>query len=97
MVIIKKSTLIEYAKKYAGAKTALKEWYQNVKVADWSSLSDVKKHYPKTDFVGNDHYVFNIKGNAYRLVAMIHFSKRTLYIRFFGTHAEYDKIDATEI
>ena len=61
------------------------------------SLLDVRKTFRTVDYVGNDRYVFNIKGNRYRLVAMIFFDIRTLYVRFVGTHAEYDKIDCTTI
>lgn len=68
-----------------------------VTIANWSNLSEIRETYNDVDFVGNDRYVFNIGGNKYRLVAMIHFSTRTLYIRFIGTHKEYDKIDCTTI
>ena len=59
--------------------------------------ADVKNEFNHVDFVGNDRYVFNIKGNKFRLVAIIHFNIRTLYIRFIGTHTEYDKIDCKNI
>jgi len=61
--------------------------------ADWKCLTDIKKDFGSVDFVGNDRYVFNVKGNAFRLIVMIHFSTRTVYIRWFGTHAEYNKIE----
>lgn len=76
---------------------ALNKWYEVVKKANWSSLNDIKKSFNNVDYVGNDRYVFNIKGNKYRLVAMIFFNIRTVYIRFVGAHAEYDKIDCSEI
>ena len=92
MVIITKTILNEFGLQYTGAAVALNEWYAIVKAADWQSLADVKQTFNSVDYVGNDHYVFNIKGNQYRLVAMIFFDKRTLFIRFVGTHAQYDKI-----
>lgn len=92
MVIISKTILNEFGLQYTGAAAALNEWYAIVKAADWKSLVDVKQTFNSVDYVGNDHYVFNIKGNHYRLVAMIFFDKRTLFIRFVGTHAQYDKI-----
>lgn len=58
----------------------------------WGNFNDVRNTFGSVDAVGNDRYVFNIKGNDYRLIAMIFFDKRTVYIRFIGTHAEYDKI-----
>ena len=92
MVIISKTILNDFGLQHISAITALNEWYTIVKAADWTSLADVKQTFNSVDYVGNDHYVFNIKGNHYRLVAMIFFDKRTLFIRFVGTHAQYDKI-----
>jgi mRNA interferase HigB len=60
-------------------------------------LQDVKETFRSADYAGNDRYVFNIKGNKYRLVALIHFNRRTLYIRFIGTHREYDDVDCSTI
>ncbi|MBS1590844.1 MAG: type II toxin-antitoxin system HigB family toxin [Bacteroidetes bacterium] len=60
--------------------------------ANWKNFTDVLNDFNSVDKVGNDRYVFNIKGNSFRLVAMIHFDIRTVYVRFIGTHAEYDKI-----
>jgi mRNA interferase HigB len=92
MVIITKTKLNEFGKVHSISTEALNHWYRVVVRADWSSFIDVKKDFNSVDAVGNDRYVFNIKGNAYRLIAMIHFDKRTVYIRFIGTHAAYDKL-----
>ncbi|WP_229313064.1 type II toxin-antitoxin system HigB family toxin [Larkinella terrae] len=73
------------------------EWYDIVSKADWSNLNDVRNTYNSVDYVGNERFVFNIKGNRYRLIATVHFSIRTIYIKFIGTHAEYDRIDAKTI
>ncbi len=97
MVIITKTILNAFGHQHTGAMLALNEWYAVVKAADWNSLADIKQTYNSVDYVGNDRYVFNIKGNHYRIVAMIFFDKRTLFIRFVGTHAEYDKIDCSTI
>ncbi|MFQ3598757.1 MAG: type II toxin-antitoxin system HigB family toxin [Chloroherpetonaceae bacterium] len=97
MVIIKKKTLDDFAKRHADALLPLKAWYQTTVAANWRSFADVKKDFPSTDYVGNERYVFNIKGNAYRLVVLIRFSIRTVFIKFIGTHAEYDQIDATTV
>lgn len=97
MVIISKTILVEFGGKYSDSIDALNKWYDVVKQSNWSSLSDIKKSFNTVDYVGNDRYVFNIKGNKYRLVAMIFFDIRTVFIRFIGTHTEYDKIDCSEI
>lgn len=79
------------------AKIALERWYHIALEADWHTLSDVKEQFPSTDYVGNQHYVFNIKGNQYRLVVVIKFVMGYIFIRFVGTHQEYDKIDCSQI
>ncbi len=97
MVIISKSVINEFGLAHANSVDALNNWYITSKQADWSCLEDVWKDFPSCDYVGNDRYVFNVKGNHYRIVAMIFFSVRTVYIRFVGTHAEYNKINAKTI
>jgi mRNA interferase HigB len=77
---------------HADAEDALNNWYRVANMADWSNFHDVKEMFNSVDAIGNDRYVFNIRGNTYRLVAMIFFDVRTVYIRFIGTHAEYDKL-----
>lgn len=67
------------------------------KRAEWDCFADVKDTFNSVDNVGNQHYVFNIKGNNYRLIAVIKFTIKTIFIRFIGTHREYDKINATII
>lgn len=97
MVIIGKAQLNEFGKAHADAGATLDEWYAAVKEVDWSNLAEMKLRFNSVDYVGNDRYVFNIRGNNYRLVAMIFFNKRTVFVRFIGTHAEYDKIDCSTI
>lgn len=77
------------------ATEALNEWFIKTKAADWSNFNDIKNTFNSVDYVGEDRYVFNIKGNQYRLIALIIFQVRTVFIRFIGTHSEYDKIDAS--
>ena len=74
------------------SRVALERWYDITEKASWKNLSEIKVDFPATDYVGNQHYVFNIKGNDYRLVVVIQFTPQRVYIRFVGTHAEYDKI-----
>ena len=97
MVIISKTILVEFGANYSDSIDALNKWYDTSKQANWNSLNDMKKSFNSVDFVGNDRYVFNIRGNKYRLVAIIFFNIRTVFIRFIGTHAEYDKIDCSKI
>jgi mRNA interferase HigB len=97
MVIISKTILKEFGENHAGSFEAINEWWVKTKAADWSSFQDIKATFNSVDYVGNDRYVFNIKGNKYRLVTMIFFDIRTVFIRFIGTHSEYDKIDCSII
>ena len=83
MRIFTEQVLKAYAEKHPDSKVALQ--------------ADIKKTFNTVDNVGNQHYVFNIKGNTYRLVVVIKFTIKFVYIRFIGTHKEYDKIDCTKI
>jgi mRNA interferase HigB len=97
MVILIKRTLLLFAEKHPSAAVPLNNWYEISKSADWNKFADIKTMFNNVDYVGNDRYVFNIKGNDFRLVVMIFFDKRTIYIRFVGTHSEYDKIECSTI
>jgi mRNA interferase HigB len=98
MNVVARPSLIEYEEKYPNAKDWLQTWYYQVKQAKWQNLVKLKTEYPSTDYVGNDRYVFNAKGNHYRLVVAIRFQAQMVYIRWFGTHAEYDKLpDASAV
>lgn len=93
MVIISKTILKEFGDKHSGSVEALNKWCQEIKLSDWNNLNDVKQSFNTVDYVRNDRYVFNIKGKKYRMVVIIFFSIRTIYIRLIGTHNQYDKID----
>jgi mRNA interferase HigB len=97
MVIITKSRLHEFAEIHNDVEDALDDWYRKTKDADWSNFQDIKETFNSVDYAGNNRYIFNIKGNKYRLIALIHFNRRTLYIRFIGTHKEYDEIDCSSV
>lgn len=92
MRIIAERTIREYYEKNPLSKTALEDWVKNVKKAQWNCFADIKVTFNSVDSVGNQHYVFNIKGNDYRLVVVIKFIPKFVLIRFIGTHKEYDKI-----
>ncbi len=92
MRIIAKSTLVEYYTRNPRAKQPLEDWFEITKKAQWQNTNDIRKVFNNVDYMGNDRYVFNIKGNDYRLVVIIRFANGMVYIRFVGTHSEYDKI-----
>jgi len=79
------------------SRVALERWYDVVEEANWKNFSDIREDFPSTDYVGNQHYVFNIRGNNYRLVVVIKFVMGYVFVRFVGTHEEYDKIDCSNI
>lgn len=93
MRIISEKTLFDFAKSHADILKPLQEWVDKVNEANWKNFADIKNTFGSVDYVGNDRFVFDIKGNAYRIVALVFFVPKSLvYIRFINTHAEYDKI-----
>jgi mRNA interferase HigB len=97
MIVITRTRLLDFSKQHPTSVEPLNRWYAIIKNADWSNFSDLKQLFPNADYVGNDRYVFNIKGNDFRLVLMIHFSTRTVYIKYIGTHEDYNKIECSKI
>ncbi len=95
--IFSKSTLRAFWEIHAETEQYLKTWYETVKNADWKTLNDVKQTYANASILKNNRIVFNIVGNSYRLIAKFNFEKQWIFIRFIGTHIEYDKIDANTI
>ena len=92
MRIISRKRLIDYYTIHPQSKIALEDWYKKAEKAEWHSLADIKQTFKSVDYVGNQHYVLNIKGNDFRLIVVIKFTLQHIFIRFIGTHAEYDKI-----
>ena len=97
MRIFTEKPLRDYAEVHPDARTALQDWVRKVKNAEWQSLADIKQTFNSVDYVGNQHYVFNIRGNNHRLVVVIKFTIKWIYIRFIGTHQEYERIDCANI
>ena len=99
MRIIARSRLKEYwsLKPYKAAEGPLKAWHEVVRLADWKNFNDVRKDFPKASVVGNGRVVFNICGGTFRLIVKIEFRMAAVFIRFFGTHQEYDSIKADEV
>ncbi|MCD6345159.1 MAG: type II toxin-antitoxin system HigB family toxin [Anaerolineae bacterium] len=97
MRIISRKALREFWEHHPDARQALQAWYADVKRAVWKTPADIKGVYRNASIVANNRVVFNIKGNRYRLVGGINYEYGIVYIRFVGTHQEYDRIDAATI
>ena len=97
MRINARKALREFWELHPDAKQALQAWYADVKRADWQSPVDIRDVFRNASIVANNRVVFNIKGNKYRLVVAVRYEYRLIYIRFVGTHQEYNKIDVTTI
>ena len=97
MRIISRRILREFWEKHPDACVPLQTWFQDVERASWIGPSDIKAVFRNASFLANNRVVFNIKGNHYRLVVVVVYQHGVVYIRFVGTHAEYDKVDVTTI
>ena len=97
MRVIARKTLREFWESHADSEEALKAWYHEAEKASWATPSDIKREYPSASILQDNRFVFNIKGNHYRLIVRINFEIQIIWIRFIGTHAEYDKVDANTI
>ena len=96
MRIIAFRTLREFWERseYSDSKASLQAWYHDAKNSDWRNSNELKQQYKNASIIGEGRVVFNIKGNTYRLVVLIDYEFQIIFIRFIGTHKEYDKIDA---
>lgn len=97
MKIIDSEKLEQFIHKHADAARAIQKWIEVCESADWKHHSDLKNDFLSADYVGNNRYVFNIKGNNYRLVTVVTFFAGRMVIRFIGPHSDYDKINAKTI
>ena len=97
MRIVTFKRIKEFAAIHADAEEPLCKWYHVTEKSTWKNLNEIKQTFSTAEYVGNDRYVFNIKGNDYRLVVIIIFASKKVYIRFIGTHDEYNKIDCKNI
>jgi len=97
MQIIAKKVLVDFNEKYHDSKGSLESWHYEAKSAEWKTSMDIKKRYRTASILKNNRVVFNICGNKYRLVVKVEYKLKTIYIRFIGTHKEYEKINAEEI
>jgi len=103
MRIIARSTLHNFVDSLAGhkdrpaVKAAVDAWFHDAKRARWRNMADVKRRYATASIIGSDRAVFNIKGNSYRLVVAIDFEKSIIWIKWIGSHKQYDRIDVAKV
>jgi mRNA interferase HigB len=97
MRVISVKTLREFWQRHPAAEQPLRAWFHDVKGAKWRTPADIKAMYRNASIVGNNRVVFNIKGNSYRLVVAVNYPHQILYIRFIGTHQEYDTVNVETV
>lgn len=97
MRVIALRRLRELWRKHPGAGLPLRSWYAEARRASWQTPAEVKAAYRNASMVANNRIVFNVKGNDYRLVVAVHYNRGLMFVRFVGTHQEYDSIDATTV
>lgn len=97
MNIYNRSTLLSFVKKHADSREQLMLWYNEISGKRWKTPKDIKKGFVSASIIANNRVVFNIKGNKYRLVVAMDYERQYALIKFIGTHAEYDKIDANTV
>ena len=94
---IARKILRDFWLKHPDCEQQLKSWYNEAEIATWKTPNDIKRDYPSASILENNRIVFNIKGNNYRLIIKLNYHYQMVWIRFIGTHAQYDKIDAATI
>ena len=97
MRIVAKKTLRNFWEVHPDCEQQLTAWYRETCKSEWQSPNDIKKEYPTASILAGNRVVFNIKGNNYRLIVKINYDYQVVWVRFIGTHPEYDKIDAATI
>lgn len=97
MKIVAIGTLRAFWCRHPDAEQALKAWYDEARKASWARPEDIRRRYASASFVGRNRVVFNIKGNDYRLIVAVAYRFQAVYVKFVGTHAEYDRIDAATV
>jgi mRNA interferase HigB len=97
MNVIARKTLVHFWTRNPDSEESLEAWFQEVKLATWANSAELKSQYPTASVIDSERTVFNIRGNKYRLVVRVNYISGTVFIRFIGSHSEYDKIDAESI
>ena len=97
MRLIARSVLLEYSEQHPSTAVALERWYRLIRVANWTSMDDIRQAVPKAKVLNRDRVRFEVAGGNYRLIASFDYRRQIVFIKFLGTHAEYDKIDALTV
>ena len=97
MRVIAKKILRDFWQKHSDCEQQLKAWFQEAGKAEWKNTNDIKVQYPTASLLADNRVVFNIKGNRYRLIVRINYEYQMVWIRFIGTHSEYDRVNAEKI
>lgn len=97
MRVISKGTLVDFWVRYPDSQKSLQDWYHEAEAARWATPQDIKARYATASFLGRNRVVFNIKGNDYRLVVAVAYRFSAIYVKFVGTHAQYDAIQAVSV
>lgn len=95
--VISRKRFLEFWQKHPDSEEALRTWLRYVQSIVWKSPNEIREQFGAADFLAGNRVCFNIKGNSYRLVVKVHYNQKRVYIRFIGTHSEYDKIDANTV
>lgn len=97
MRVVSVRTLRDFWARNPGAEQSLRAWHDEASAATWQTPQDIKDRYRSASFVGNNRVVFNIKGNDYRLIVSVAYAYQAIFVKFVGTHAEYDKVNAATV
>jgi len=97
MVVISYRTIRDFSERHIKSRDTLNNWYTIIEKGNFANFNELRTVFNSVDAVGNDRYVFNIKGSDYRLIALIQFNVRTVYVLFVETHTEYDKVTASKV
>lgn len=97
MRVIAKKILREFWVNHSDCEQQLKAWFREAEMSKWRNINEIKREYPSASILRDNRVVFNIKGNNYRLIVRINFHYQMMWIRFIGTHKEYDRVDANKI
>lgn len=97
MRVVSRKNLREFGEKHPDARPGLESWFVDAKHAQWLKPDDIKAIYRNASIIGNDRVIFNIAGNRYRLIVAVQYTFQIVFIRFVGTHEEYDSIDAENV
>jgi mRNA interferase HigB len=97
MRVISRRALREFWQAHRDAEQPLRAWYEEARTAAWKTPADIRAHYRTASFVGSNRVIFNIAGNKYRLVVVVRYRIQRVYVRFVGTHRQYDRVDVSEV